>query len=477
MLHPHTTHPHTPYLSEAVHTPAHLQSDSLTVCIVSSGGSRRILTDPFITGEEYISSLESAAAVFFRSPHWHRLLFECPRRVRLCGPFPTDSPPVRSPSQVKRPDLAQDPTPTKASDLSTSSEPISLSSSLLATSSSAPSTSDTLDPQSQTSPSVAVNSRRQSLKMPKNAAVATSALPHPSVVSPFKAEDVDNRAKIAKMSRVIDVSDRNINVVSILRGSLAFQLQPALAKTGFHRTRASFMSAQRNQVAAGIFQVEDAAYVKLSLSKFYPSIIVMGDIVASGTTLRYVLRTIARECKEHRYRVSHIVLFTIGCPAAMNILLNEANPLMADACEDFVRSVCVFYEGIFTLATNETKVQIKNPGTDFLLLNSTFADEFTYYLKNRQDSIFPFLQQCIVYDGGKRAFSPSEHYEEVLHYFEQVQTLIKSGQTTPMEYLRERWEMIDEFLSPDMKKIVGDTQIFLQMLEHYIQRLHHEVDI
>eukprot|EP00002_Diphylleia_rotans_P014649 TRINITY_DN2852_c0_g2_i1.p1 TRINITY_DN2852_c0_g2~~TRINITY_DN2852_c0_g2_i1.p1 ORF type:complete len:358 (-),score=67.14 TRINITY_DN2852_c0_g2_i1:207-1280(-) len=272
------------------------------------------------------------------------------------------------------------------------------------------------------------------------------------------------------------LTDKNINILNILRGGLSYSLRQALASVGVTRPRSSFISAQRNEIAAGLFRVDDASYTKITLSKIFPSIVLMADVVASGTTLRYCLRNLARECREGRLRVTHIVLMCVGCDNAIKILQEEANTLMREACPDFLGSVCVYYEGIFTLSSS-VKLHNQTTGTDLVLSNSRLTEEFRHYVTHETTSIFAMLQKCVQYDGANRAFSVAEHFDEVHRYFRGMRDLIRKGQLTPLELLHERWEQTRHCLSEQCQQELSDSQAFLSKLERYLKLLELEMNI
>jgi hypoxanthine-guanine phosphoribosyltransferase len=233
-----------------------------------------------------------------------------------------------------------------------------------------------------------------------------------------------------------NMKDEQLNVLHFLRGGLNFQILESLGKIGKGRTRASFMSSERVKLKDKWY-IRDDQYVKLTFSD--NDVIFIGDLVASGVTLRCALEKIFSENKS---QVRHIVMFTIGSEEAEKILLGY-HKLFKKSSKNFTGTSIVFIEGIFHTPNPETKARIKLEGTDLIPLNVTLAPEFEQELNNEP---LKALERCVVYDGGSRGFFPTHHYRDLLEYAEQVEAELKKGATL-YDLILDRWENAEKLPS------------------------------
>lgn len=249
-------------------------------------------------------------------------------------------------------------------------------------------------------------------------------------------------------------SDENLNVLSFLRGGLNFQILDALGECGKNNVRASFMSSERAK-KQGNWIIQDNQYVKLNIAD--GSIIFIGDIVATGITLRVGLAELAKRYSNLKYEslpdfvkeytsesneglkkqiaIKKIIMFTLGGEEAEKTLL-QYHKLFKEIFPSYEETAVFFIEGIFHTANSETPAKIKIAGTDLLPYKAILAPEFEQELyKNPIKAV----ERCIVYDGGSRGFHPSHHLEDVLEYTLQIQEELSKG-ATMYDLILDRWQ-------------------------------------
>ncbi|MFH1802197.1 MAG: hypothetical protein ABH864_01965 [archaeon] len=248
-----------------------------------------------------------------------------------------------------------------------------------------------------------------------------------------------------------NVKDENLNVLHFLRGGLNFQILEALGKIDKPNARASFMSSERT-LENNQWKIKDDNYTKLNLEN--DSIVFIGDIVATGSTLKCALEKIPKTMK-------HIFLFTLGGKEAEEIMIQNQNK--------FETAFIIYIEGQFHCPTDKTPVRIKIPGTDLMPLNSLLAPEFEQELLNHP---IKALERCIVYDGGSRGFHPKVHFEDLLEYTQQLQQEADKGATL-YDLILERWQDLPK-IQPQEAKMLKDnlfTQAFLRQRTEKINTL------
>lgn len=246
--------------------------------------------------------------------------------------------------------------------------------------------------------------------------------------------------------------DEQLNVLHFLRGGLNFGILDALGSLGKNRTRASFMTSERAK-DNGKWIIRDDQYNKLTLSN--NSTIFIGDIVATGITLKVGLEKIAEQNKKEH----HVIMFTLGGKETEDILIEQ--------CKNFKSITIIYIEGRFHMANPETKARIKIDGTDLMPLRAALAPEFEQAL---QENPIKALERCIVYDGGSRGFYPSHHFRDVLEYIEQVEQEMKKG-ATAYDLILERWENAEN-LSEEVKQKLKESKTAEDWIKNRKEKLN-----
>ena len=234
-------------------------------------------------------------------------------------------------------------------------------------------------------------------------------------------------------------SEREAVVVNILRGGLNFGLREALGDAfGWNSHTTCFMSAQRARDDGDPenWHITENSYKKL----YFPprASFVIGDVVATGTSLRYGLHEFLLAAEEQKVDVRNILFFTFGGPKAQEILA-EIDASCREMFPHYERTILVYFEGRFTCPTPETPLTIRLTGTDLVRWGSLMAPEFVE--SQYEDPAYP-IERCTIYDAGSRAFWTREYLEDVLGYWKQNLQLAERGMTFAA-LLAERFPGLD----------------------------------
>jgi len=247
----------------------------------------------------------------------------------------------------------------------------------------------------------------------------------------------------------LQLVERETVVVNILRGGLNFGLREALADAyGWNLHTTSFLSAQRRQDERGEWGISETAYRKVCFPK--SASLVMGDVVATGTSLRYALETLLKGAEAAGTELKSIVFFTFGGPAARQIL-TEADRECRARFPGYRGTTLIYLEGEFAVPDESSKLRIRLPGTDLVRVGAKMAPEFVE--SQYENPAYP-LERCVIYDAGSRAFQVEEYLADVRSYWRQVLALAESGVTFE-ELLKERFPMLDasRFGAVDLKEL------------------------
>jgi pyrimidine operon attenuation protein/uracil phosphoribosyltransferase len=228
-------------------------------------------------------------------------------------------------------------------------------------------------------------------------------------------------------------------VVNILRGGLNYGLRNALHDAyGWNRHTTCFISAQRarNSADSEEWHITENSYRKL----YFPrtTTLFIGDVVATGTSLRYALNELIASAQASGTEIRDIVFFTIGGPAAIEIL-EDLDAECRRHFPAFRQSILIFLEGCFNVPAPDTNLSVRLTGTDLVRLESVMAPEFIE--SQYEDAAYP-VERCVIYDAGSRAFYVREYAEDVTHYWKQVLGFADRG-VTFAEYLAERFPELD----------------------------------
>lgn len=250
------------------------------------------------------------------------------------------------------------------------------------------------------------------------------------------------------------LEERETIVFNILRGGLNFGLREALADAfGWNAHGSSFISAQRTRDDASPeeWHIVESGYNKVYMPQ--TASIVIGDVVATGTSLEYAVNALIGEAERQGSTLRSILFFTVGGPRALEIL-KAADRRCRQMFPGYEKTVLVYLEGCFSVPFPHTPVRIKVTGTDLLRRDAVMAPEFIE--SQYENPCFP-LQRCTIYDAGSRAFWTPEYLEDLREYWGRVRDLAQTG-TTFDAYLAERCPDLDpgRFGSVDLKTICDE---------------------
>lgn len=248
-----------------------------------------------------------------------------------------------------------------------------------------------------------------------------------------------------------DLREAETVVVNILRGGLNFGLRDALAAAyNWNAHTTSFISAQRarDERDTNAWHITENAYRKVYLPP--RASFVIGDVVATGTSLRYGLQELVLAAREQKIDVRSILFFTYGGPQSENIL-SEIDARCRELFPGYEKTTLIYLEGRFAVAASDTPLHVRLTGTDLLRLGSLMAPEFIE--SQYENPAYP-LERCIIYDAGSRAFWLYEYVEDVIGYWKQNLQFAEQGMTFT-ELLRERFPQIDpaRFGDVDLKQL------------------------
>ncbi|MCP4117253.1 MAG: hypothetical protein GY737_18025 [Desulfobacteraceae bacterium] len=228
-------------------------------------------------------------------------------------------------------------------------------------------------------------------------------------------------------------------VFDILRGGLNFGLREALADAfGWNRHGCSFISAQRARKddSPEQWHIVESEYSKVYMPK--TASIVIGDVVATGTSLEHAMRALVAETEKQGTSLRSVVFFTIGGPRAAEIL-QATDAMCRERFPAYEGTTLIYLEGCFTVPVPETPLKIKLTGTDLVRLDAVMAPDFIE--SQYDDPGFP-IQRCTIYDAGSRAFWTPEYLEDLHGYWSEVKKLADSGLSFK-DLLKERFPDLD----------------------------------
>lgn len=244
--------------------------------------------------------------------------------------------------------------------------------------------------------------------------------------------------KLIKNTTQIELEEQRSVVFNILRGGLNFGLRGALAKAyNWNNHGSSFVTAQRKRIEEGSEQwhITEDDYKKIKFPQ--KAQIIIGDVVATGTSLRHGLQIMIEEAVKEDIQLGSIVFFTIGGPMSEE-RLTEADETCRKYFPNYEGTHVCYIEGRFFVPTPSTDVSVKITGTDLMRCKSIMAPEF---IDSQYEAPSYPLERCTIYDAGSRAFQVSEYVEDVLDYWQKVRELAES--VSYEEMLAERFPELD----------------------------------
>ncbi len=258
------------------------------------------------------------------------------------------------------------------------------------------------------------------------------------------------------------------DILTILRGGLNYPLEECCYKAGVRVPNMNFISCER-KIEDGVITGLDIKYEKLHIAKDVT--LMIGDIIASGDTLRLCLSQVVDHIRRRGGSLRRIIFFTVGGTKAIP-LMEKFTEGIRELFPDFEGFHCVFYEGIFTVYEDKGVTGINIPDIDFGWQGGIIAPEFRHYvLSFLEDALF---EKCIIYDGGARRYEIPSHYEEVMEYWERLLAVApqvdfpafvaeKIGYRRPITF--GEWQELNGYQELDVRKLYDLEQHYLDLLE------------
>jgi hypothetical protein len=224
-------------------------------------------------------------------------------------------------------------------------------------------------------------------------------------------------------------SDGLIDILTILRGGLNYPVEEACYQCGLRVQDIHFVSCERiieDHIITGL----EIKYEKLRVKK--DCTLVIGDIIATGDTLKLCLDQVVDRFRRRGGSIRKIIFFTIGGTRAIDLMEKKTRQIRK-LFPDFEGFECFFYEGIFTVYEDAGVSGINIPDIDFGWKGGAVAPEFRRYVLEHPYSI---LEKCIIYDGGARRYEIPVHFREALEYWEGIWG--RAGQIDPYRLVGEK---------------------------------------
>ena len=218
-------------------------------------------------------------------------------------------------------------------------------------------------------------------------------------------------ATVAAMKHLFPSGGKEVDILTILRGGLNYPVEEACFRSGIRVSDIHFVSCERiieDHIITGL----EIKYEKLRITR--DRTLVIGDIIATGDTLRLCLDQVVDRFRRRGGSIRKIIFFTIGGTRAIELMEKKTEEIRR-VFPEFEGFECFFYEGIFTVYENKGVTGINVPDIDFGWKGGVVAPEFRRYVLSHPYSI---LEQCIIYDGGARRYEIPVHFREALEYGE-----------------------------------------------------------
>lgn len=239
----------------------------------------------------------------------------------------------------------------------------------------------------------------------------------------------------------------NVNIVNILRGGLNFPIEAACAENGIKVKGVSFLTSERVFLEKRVTRIESKYRKILS---FDNATIIIGDIIASGDTLSNTVRYIEENYVLAEKEPKNIIVFTIGTDNTLKTIV-RLNRILKERWNKFEGIFVVFFEGIFTVYSNDGVTGLNLPNVDFSLNGGVLTPEYRSSLMKDYHIV---LEKCVIYDGGARRFEQIDHIFCILDYWKslavkadhvQMRDLLeeKYGYCVPLPF--EQWRKINHY--------------------------------
>lgn len=204
----------------------------------------------------------------------------------------------------------------------------------------------------------------------------------------------------------------NINILNILRGGLNFPIEQSCALLQAAQPTVSFVTSERMTIGENIS-------LQMKYQKLIPitdATIIVGDIIASGSTLRNVIVYMADYYDDCGKMPRNIIVFTIGTFHTLSTI-QSLDKFLRQKWPSFEGIIPVFYEGIFNVYDNSGITKLNTVGLDFYLADAFILPQLRFSYFDQPSAIF---EKCVIYDGGDRRFNPTAHMNLICNYWHRL---------------------------------------------------------
>ena len=263
----------------------------------------------------------------------------------------------------------------------------------------------------------------------------------------------------ARMMRYLKEQGKitSANILSILRGALNYPMEESCYREGIRVHDISFLSSER------VFHHEELAGLEIKYSKLAmvpDSTLVIGDIIASGDTLKHCLAYVTDYYRRHNAKLRNILFFTIGAGRGIE-LMEQLTKEFREFWPEFEGFIGVYYGGIFSMYDDRGMTGIQVPMVDFYWKDGIIAPDYRRRTLEDVDALF---EKCTIYDGGARRYEILDHIHEVSEYWEEMgaradvidfQAFLhdKLGYDTPISF--EDWLAVNHYQNLDEEEMRG----------------------
>jgi hypothetical protein len=156
--------------------------------------------------------------------------------------------------------------------------------------------------------------------------------------------------------------------------------------------------------------------------------------------------------QENGISLHNFVFVTIGC-AEIEPILEQWHARFAERFPGYQRTILVYIEGRFAMASEDTPLATKAVHTDLLRsyqLGSVFTPEFEY--SQFEKLIIP-LEGCVIYDGGKKSFEPIHHLEEIRGFWRRQRAWAEATSASLWDEYNHRFPLAPYFEDAELERL------------------------
>jgi hypothetical protein len=172
-----------------------------------------------------------------------------------------------------------------------------------------------------------------------------------------------------KAIKEMPLAPPSLDILTILRGGLNYPVEEACHKAGIQVNNMNFLSCER------IIENKQILGLQIKYQKYNivdNGTILIGDIVATGDTLRECFEYVIDKYRKRGAKLRRIIFFTIGGTRAFD-LMESFTERLRNEWPDFEGFTCFFYEGIFSVYKDKGVTGVNVPNIDFYWHDSVLA--------------------------------------------------------------------------------------------------------